>query len=302
MNERTTKLRLRPFGSEEKRGWALIVPTLLILFFVGVVPFFYAIYISFQNITIFSKTSVSWVGLSNFIKIIDDKEFIDSVIRTLIFSITVVTVEFALALFFANLLMKDFKGKKFFRAIYTIPIAIAPLVVGAIWRLLTLPGIGSLVYYLKKVGIILDIGTSALSAIIIIMLMDIWHWTPFFTVVIYAGLASISKDYYEFARLEGANELQLFRYVSLPMIKQVILIAIFIRLMDSLKILDEVYVLTGGGPGMSTRSAGIHIWKEAIIQNKYSYGAAISIVYIFLIVILCTFLSRYIITTKEGEG
>jgi len=165
---------------------------------------------------------------------------------------------------------------------------IAPIAIGATWRLLTIPGFGPIPYYLSKwFGIDYNIGRFASHASLTVVLMDIWHWTPFVTLCLLAGLTSLPKEPLEQALVDGANRWQVFRYITLPAIMPIVLTTFFIRVMDALRVVDEIWMLTGGGPGDTTRYIGLHIWRIVFPKTDYGYGSAMSLLTLYFTIVLC---------------
>jgi multiple sugar transport system permease protein len=272
-----------------RMGWGLIAPTLIILAIIGLIPFFYVIYIGFFDWNIFSaKVGMVFAGVNNYRRLVFDNDFLSALWRTLQFMFWAVASEFVLGYLLAQSLVKDFRGKAFFRTVHALPLMIAPIAVGATWRLLTIPGFGPIPYYLSKwFGIDYNIGRFASHASLTVVLMDIWHWTPFVTLCLLAGLTSLPKEPLEQALVDGANRWQVFRYITLPAIMPIVLTTFFIRVMDALRVVDEVWMLTGGGPGDTTRYIGLHIWRIVFPKTDYGYGSAMSLLTLYFTIVLC---------------
>jgi len=270
-------------------GWGLIAPTLIVLAIIGLIPFFYVIYIGFFDWNIFSaKAGMVFVGVNNYRRLVFDEDFLRALWRTLQFMFWAVGSEFVLGYLLAQTLVQDFRGKAFFRTVHALPLMIAPIAIGATWRLLTIPGFGPIPYYLSKwFGIDYNIGRFASHASLTVVLMDIWHWTPFVTLCLLAGLTSLPKEPLEQALVDGANRWQVFRYITLPAIMPVVLTTFFIRVMDALRVVDEIWMLTGGGPGDTTRYIGLHIWRIVFPKTDYGYGSAMSLLTLYFTIVLC---------------
>jgi multiple sugar transport system permease protein len=273
----------------KRTGWLLLSPTLIILFLFGVLPFLYVVYIGFFDWNVFSaRSGMQFAGVNNYRRLVFDQTFLNSLWLTLRFTVFVVTSELVLGFFLAQLLTRDFPGKTIFRIIHTLPLMIAPIVVGAIWRLLTIPGLGPVPFFLNQwFGIDYRIGQFADQAFLTTVLMDIWHWTPFVTLTMLAGLTALPKEPLEAALVDGANRWQIFRYVTIPLMRPVILTTVFIRIMDALRIVDEVFMLTGGGPGTSTQYLGIHIFRVVFPRTDYGYGSATSLITLYITIVIC---------------
>jgi multiple sugar transport system permease protein len=270
-------------------GWLLLFPTLLILFVMGVVPFVYVLVLGFFDWNVFAADpSVRFAGVENYRRLVFDGPFLASIWLTLKFAFFVVVSELILGYFLAQLLMRDFPGKGLFRTIHTLPLVVAPIAVGATWRLLTVPGLGPIPYYLDRwFGIDYRLGSFPDQAFLTTVIMDIWHWTPLVTLTMLAGLAALPKEPLEQAQIDGANKFQVFWHVTLPLMKPVILTTVFIRLMDALRTVDEVWMLTGGGPAAATRYIGLYIWRIVFPKTDYGYGAAMSLLTLYLTIVLC---------------
>ncbi len=286
---------------KQRTGWLLLAPTLLILFITGFLPFLYVLWVGFYEWNPVSATGqMHFSGVDNFRRLVFDKDFLSSLGRTLLFMLATVSIELTLGFALAGLLLRDFPGKTFFRTIHALPLMVAPIVVGAVWKLLVIPGFGPIPFYLKKwFGIDYNIGTFAGQAFWTTVLMDIWHWTPFVTLTILAGLSAMPKEPFESARVDGANRFQQFRFITVPLLMPVILTTMFLRIMDALRIVDEVFMLTGGGPSAATRYVGIHIWKVVFQQTSYGYGSAVSLLVLYFTILLCWFLFTSI--TQSGK-
>ncbi len=272
-----------------RMGWSFLTPTLIILGIVGLLPFFYVVFVGFFNWNAFSnQLGMQWAGVNNYRRLVFDPDFLDSMWRTLLFATIAVTIELMLGFLLAQTLTRYFPGRAFFRTIYALPLVMAPIAVGATWRLLTIPGFGPIPYYLDKwFDIDFRLGTYATQAFVTVLFMDIWHWTPFVTLTLLAGLTALPKEPMEQAVVDGANRWQVLRHLTVPMMMPVILTTVFIRLMDALRVVDEVFMLTSGGPGTATQFIGIHIYRVVVPKTDYGYGSAMSLLVLYFTIVLC---------------
>lgn len=272
-----------------KLGWILLAPTLVVLFFFGVLPFFYVVGVSFHSWNPFAANpDMIFNGADNFRQLVTDSGFLASLGVTLAFVFFAVLTEVIIGYFLAQAFMGDFPGKAFFRTIHTLPLIMAPIIVGSIWKLMTTPSIGIIPNVLDAwFGYDLNIGQSAIAAFVITIVMDVWHWTPLVTLTLIAALVSLPPDPFEQAQIDGANKRQIFWHITLPMIAPALVATVFIRLMDALRTVDEVLMLTGGGPGSATRYVGVHIFKEVFPRTNYGYGSAISVIVLYLTIVAC---------------
>ncbi len=285
-------------------GWLLLFPTLAILFVTGLLPFLYVLVLSFFDWNVFAQNpEPQWAGANNFRRLMFDAAFLNSIWITLKFTFVVVFSELVIGFLLAKLLMRNVPFKGLFRTIHTLPLMIAPIAVGATWRLMTVPGLGPVPFYLDDwFGIDFRLSLYVDQAFLTVVLMDIWHWTPLVTLTMLAGLSNLPRDPIEQARIDGANELQIFWDIIVPMLKPVLLTTIFIRLMDALRIVDEVWMLTGGGPGAATRFIGLHIWRVVFPKTDYGYGSAMSLLTLYMTIVLCWLLYVAMTARKDDSN
>lgn len=273
-----------------RTGWLLLSPTLIILILFGLVPFIYVLYVGFFDWNPFSaQRTLSYTGTDNYRALVFDEFFLSALGVTIRFTIFAILSQLVIGFILASTLTREFLGKSFFRIIHTMPLMVAPIAVGAIWRLMTIPGFGPVPYFLDRwFDFTYNIGTNADQAFLTIIIMDLWHWTPFVTLTFLAGLSSLPQEPMEAARVDGANRWQIFRHITLPLMRPVILTTLFIRIMDALRTVDEINMLTnGGGPGVSTRTLGIHIFREVFPSTDYGYGSAMSLLTLYFTIVAC---------------
>ena len=286
-----------------KTGWLMLAPSLLILGIFGIMPFFYVLFVAFHQWNPFGTNyEMVYNGAKNFRRLVFDKEFLLSVALTLKFAFFAVGSEVVLGYLLAQLLMKDFPGKALFRTVHTLPLIVAPIVVGSVWRLMTTPSIGIIPHLLHNwSGYDMNIGRGANVAFILTVIMGLWHWTPLVTLTLLAALLALPKDPFEQAEIDGANRWQIFWHITLPMIRPAILATVFIRMMDALRTVDEVWMLTGGGPGAATRYLGLHIWKIVFPKTDYGYGSAISVIVLYLTLVMCWILYVALVAPRQKK-
>jgi multiple sugar transport system permease protein len=282
-------------------GWLLLAPTLLVLGVFGVLPFVYVLIVGFADWNSFAADPTPrFAGVNNYRRLVFDAQFLYSLWLTLQFAFWAVLSEIVLGYFLAQLLMKDFPLKGLFRTIHTLPLMVAPIAVGATWRLLTVPGLGPLPYYLDRwFGITLQLGRYPDQAFATTVIMDVWHWTPLVTLTLLAALASMPKEPFEQAQIDGANRFQVFWHITLPLLKPAILATVFIRLMDALRTVDEVWMLTGGGPGSATRYVGLHIWRVVFPKTDYGFGSAMSLLTLYFTIVMCWLLYAGLMARRD---
>ena len=270
------------------------LPLVIVLCTILLYPLVYAVITSFFRWKFDAPyLGRRFVGISQYIKVFQNKPFLSSVINTFIFSGGAVTLEFILGVGIAILLEGDFKGRKIFMAILFISVVVPPVGVGILWKTLLSTDVGIVPYLLSSIGFtdISLLGDPILAKASIIM-VDVWATTPFVFVLTLTGLESLPPEPVEAAVLDGASPWQVFRYIKFPLIKPVILVVVLIRLMDTLRIFDIIYVMTGGGPGFATESVSVFIIRILLEWHRAGYGCAIALVVFAIIMVVSFFLIK----------
>ncbi|MHB8619984.1 MAG: carbohydrate ABC transporter permease [Chloroflexota bacterium] len=241
-----------------------------------------------------------FVGLANFAKIPADAEIPSAVINTAIFVVSAVLVEFVLGLALAVAASSVRRGGQVLKAILIIPILVPPLVVGTVWRLMYNPDIGVIDAILRGLGLPpqnwLSDSHYALAAVIGV---DVWHWTSFLFLILLAGLQTIPQDPMEAARVDGASAGQVFRSVTLPLLKPTIIVAILFRAVFAFKVFDEIFLLTNGGPGTATEILSLYIYRVVFQFTQFGYGAALSLLTIALVLVALIGFNRTVRTAAS---
>jgi len=262
---------------EKKTLLIFLVPAILYLTIFYVYPLLYALYISFFDYRLGIETT-TFIGIKNYLQALTDHRFIVAVKNTAIFVIGAVAIQLCFGLTLALLLSAETRTMRIIRALILLPTALPPLVVALIWKSLLHPDLGVITYYLRAIG--LNIGRGLLeeraTALLSIIMIDVWQWTPLVAIILLAGIKSLPQDVFEAGMVDGASWWQLIRYITLPLLRPVIVVATLIRSMDALKIFDSVWAITGGGPGTATTVLNFYIFEQGIQHLKVSYGAAVA--------------------------
>ena len=270
---------------EKYLPYLLVMPALVALFLVTMYPFIYAIYLSLYNLDFLAPRRLSFVGAKNYLDLLKDGRFLNSVKVTAIYVISAVGIEITLGILLAHLLRGKIKGATIFRAIFTLPAVICPVVVALSWKIMLHGTIGVINYMINKLtGITppawLSMPSTALTAVI---LVDVWQWAPFMLLVFTAALDSLPQEPFEAAKVDGASALQTLLHVSLPMLRPIIGIMGIIRVVDALRTFDKIFILTRGGPGISTETVDLYAYYVGLAEGgRISYAAAIAVLMTFL--------------------
>ena len=286
----------KPFNN---RAWFLVIPVLLLVAFSAVIPLMTVVNYSVQDT--FGNNQFFWAGTDWFVQILHSPRFWDALIRNLIFSLTILAIEIPLGIVIALNMPKQGIGVPVCLVLMALPLLIPWNVVGTIWQVFGRVDIGFLGHYLAKIGIDYNYTQDAVDAWATVIVMDVWHWTSLVVLLCYAGLVSIPDAYYQAARIDGASRWSVFRFIQLPKMKRVLLIAVLLRFMDSFMIYTEPFVVTGGGPGNSTTFLSIDLVKMAVGQFDLGPAAAMSIIY-FLIILALSWIFYTIMTTSDEQA
>jgi len=257
--------------------YVLIAPAVAVLLGLSIYPLIYSITISLQ-------IGDAW-GVGNFTRLFSDNFFFTAMAHTFFFAVAALTCEFLLGLGLALLLNNQIRGRGFFRATLLVPMMLPPVVAGIVWRLLLNPNFGAINGTLKQIGIDIEPLTWTASpklAMLSVVAVDVWQWTPFVFLVLLAGLQAIPQEPYEAALIDGSTRWQTFRHVTLPLLKPAILIVLLLRTMDLLRVFDQIFILTEGGPGFATETISLYIYRTAFRFFDFGYAAAMSFVLLAL--------------------
>ncbi|WP_018887797.1 carbohydrate ABC transporter permease [Paenibacillus massiliensis] len=275
-----------------KRGfqWAMLAPVTLLLLGVTVFPFIFTVTNSFTDYYYLATDDKQFIGFSNYIKILQDEQFLQAVWNTIKFMILAVSIETALGLGIAVLIESLRRGQKVLRITMLIPSLLPPVTVALIWQMMLSNHNGIVNHLLHWFGVgpfnfLMDINI-AFNAILFI---DIWQWTPFAFLLLYAGLQSVPRSQFEAAKVDGAGKLRMFIHITLPNIMPTLFMVILLRTIDTFRLFDKVNILTGGGPANSTTTITQYIYKQGVYNLQIGYGAAASVIMVMLVLVFSVF-------------
>ncbi len=264
--------------------WLMTLPAVLILFSLTFYPLLRALQMSTQA---FRAVGTEYVGFQNYVNLLSDQAFIDSLKVTAEFVLLAVGIEFILGFAIALLLNKKLKLRGLWQTLILIPMIISPTVIGLIWRLMYAPN-GLLDFMATpftggaNVGWISETNIALYSVI----LTDIWQWTPLVVLVLFAGLQSVPDDISEAAIMDGASRTQRFLHITLPYLTSLIVLVLIIRVVDALRVFAKVFILTRGGPASSTNVISMEMYRTAFRFNNFGEAAAMAVTLLVLVIIL----------------
>jgi len=271
--------------------YLLIAPTIAVLLALSIYPLIYSVRISLQTD---SSAGPVW-GLGNFRRLVADNFFWAAMAHTFIYAVVALVFEFFLGLALALLLNSSLRGRRFFRATLLVPMMIPTVVVGVVWRLMLNSNFGAINGLLRQLGVNTEQLTWTASprlALAAVITVDVWQWTPFVFLVLLAGLQAIPQEPYEAARVDGSSSWQTFRHVTLPLLKPAILIVLLLRTMDLLRVFDQIFILTEGGPGFATETVSLYIYRSAFRFSDFGYACAMSFVLLLITNLISTIYIR----------
>src|SRR6267378_3975860 len=269
------------FGEQQRFMLLLIAPAALLLLLFQVLPIAIGANASFRNWALYNPKK-TWVGLDHYTAVISDPAFLYVVLpNTFLFMILSVAGALVVGLALALLLNRPFHGQKLVQTVLLVPLMVAPIV-AAVLEGIGLEGQPWLVQRWSAFGIIL--------------LTDIWLWTPWFTLLLLAGLQSLPKEPFEAAAIDGTTTWRVFRFLTLPMLRPVIVVCVVIRAIDAFRTFDIVWTLTGGGPGRSTELFSLYAYVHAFLNLDFGKGSAAAI--IGAIIILVVGMALYRLTDR----
>jgi glycerol transport system permease protein len=281
------------------KAWFMVAPMLLLVAFSAVIPLMTVVNYSVQDT--FGNNQFFWAGTEWFRQILTSERFHDALWRNLLFSAIVLAIQIPLGIIIALAMPRRGWTVSLCLVLIALPLLIPWNVVGTIWQVFARGDIGLFGWTMGMLGIDFNYTQDPIDAWITVILIDVWHWTSLVALLCYAGLVAIPEAYYQAARIDGASRWAVFRYIQLPKMNRVLLIAVLLRFMDSFMIYTEPFVVTGGGPGNSTTFLSIDLVKMATGQFDLGPAAAMSIIY-FLIILLFSWIFYTVMTNAGREG
>ena len=268
-------------------------PTLLVLSVLFVGPIIYTIYLSFHHYGLSVINPPLPIGLENYLSLLNSHRFRGALINTFIFSSTAVIVQTILGFLLALIFNREFIGRGIARTLFLFPMMATPIAAMIGWKLILDPNTGVFNLFtplgMPKFALLANANTSLLTLVIV----DTWQWVPFMTLIILAGLASLPHDPYEAAMIDGASPWQMLLFITIPLLRPVLIMAIIFRTIDSLKTFESIFVLTRGGPSLSSETLNLYVYFTSFEYYQLGYSAALMVVYFFIILFFSVILLRF---------
>jgi multiple sugar transport system permease protein len=274
----------------------LTLPALAVVAAVIVFPWAFTVYMSAFDWKI--GEAAHFVGLGNYAGLATNQRFIEAIVHTFYFTLLAVVFPLLLGTGAALVFHRRFSGRGVLRAIFTMPMMATPVAVALVWTMMFHPQQGVLNYLLTQLGLPPSLWVYSPTWVIpSLVLVEVWHWTPLVMLIVLGGLASLPTEPYESARIDGASEWQLFRYITLPLIVPFLVVAAVIRTIDALKAFDTIYVISQGGPGTASETINLYLYLQAFAF--YNVGNASAVVVVFFVIIVA--LALLLLHARERE-
>ncbi len=280
---------MHPQSRQAQRPQAapFLFPAISILLVFTIFPFLFSIALSFSRVSLVGGLRLRFGGLANWSRLLHDDRFWNSLANTLTIVGAAVAAELLLGLGLALLLNRSLRGGGVFRTIFILPMALAPIAIGYIWRMMYHETIGPLNEVLQRVGLPTVAWVSDRHvALLSVILTDVWHWTPFMFIVLLAALQALPAEVREAAQIDGTSGWQLFRHIILPMLLPAMVAVGILRMLEAFKIVDEIFIITGGGPGIATESLTLHAYYIGFLSFDLAYGATIALGLFLLVLVV----------------
>lgn len=276
-------------GQSQRAGWGFLLPAVVVLLLLTIFPFAFTVFLSFSNVDLTAGLQIQPGTLANWQQLVGDAQFWGSLGFTSLFVGLAVICEYILGFYLALLLWKDLRGGAFFRVVFLIPMMLAPVAIGFMGRMFYDESYGPLDALTHYFGlpIVHWLSTYPL-ALLSIVIVDIWEWTPFMILLLLAGLQALPGECLEAAQLDGASWWKTVRYVVFPMLAPVSVMAILLRMIEAFKVFGRILILTGGGPGTSTESSSLYAYFTGLNNFNLSYGSSLAVGLLIVVTIVAT--------------
>ena len=283
--------RVWRFGSAVK-PYLFVLPAMLILLGIVIYPLIFSFSKSLTDFML-AMPGEKFIGFKNYLTAFKTQAFRQSLTFSIIFSVSATAIELVLGFISALILTRQFVGKRIITVLLILPMMVTPVVVGIIWLLMFQPDFSVINGLLSRIGIKGPIWLQhRWTARLAVIIADVWQWTPFFTLVLIGALLNLSSEVIESAKVDGATNVQILRLIKIPLIMPLIMVAILIRLIDTFRVFDAIFIMTNGGPGNTTEVLSLHIYRTGLPFMNVSYAAAMSYLFLILMIIITTILIR----------
>ncbi|QPI85106.1 sugar ABC transporter permease [Rhodobacterales bacterium HKCCA1288] len=278
-----------------------LLPALLTLVAIIIFPLIFTVRVSFSSWDVY-QAGLDYIGGRNYLRVFADARFWESLVRLCAMSAVTVTLQYVIGFALALAVWKQMAGGRIFRVLFLVPMMTTPVVMSVIWRTMFHESLGPINDILLSLGMgPVPWLSSATGSFVSVMVVEIWQWTPFMFLLMFAGLVSLPREPYLAASIDGAGPIRTFWQVTFPLMAPISIGAVIIRLIEASKIMDTVYVLTSGGPGTATETPSYYIYIRGLRDFQVGYSAALSLTYLVLMIITLTVIAKLLMRFLVGK-
>src|SRR5918995_917175 len=283
------------FLSDRRLALLFILPALALLVFLSIWPLIRLIWLSFTDYSVTRDVPASFIGLDNYIDVITSPVTQNRALTTLIFVVGAIALQTVLGFAIAFLISRRVRGRGALTTLFLIPMMLSPIVVGLFWKFMLDTQFGVVNSFLDSLGLgRVEWLTQQRMALLSLIIVDTWQWTPFIMLIALAGLTAVPKYLYEAAEIDRASEWFKFRRITMPLVWPLLLIAVMFRAIEAFRLFDLVYILTGGGPGGTTETLSFNVYKVAFFGFDTGRASAYGILMVIVVIIAAQFYLRYL--------
>lgn len=288
--------------SDKVSTWLFLAPALIFLSITALFPLLYSLYLSFFKLKLNLPNQVpSFVGLENYVRMFTDSMLHTSTLNTILFAVISVALEVVLGLMLAMILCSDKMWARVVTSLFMIPMIMAPVAIGTMWRMMLDGTTGVINYLLSFLGVApIQWLSNATMAKIAVLLVNVWQLTPWVAIICVAGLKALPSECIQAALVDGATPRQIFWRVVLPLVKPVLIIVVMMRFTDAFKVFDTIYTMTNGGPGTATKMLPNYIYEQGLKYYDAGYTAALAIIFVLTMTLVSMFFLKW--RKKEEEN
>jgi multiple sugar transport system permease protein len=270
------------------------LPALVLIGIIVLFPICYNLYLSLNHWFVASPAGPKWAGLENYVNLLSDARFWNSLRVTVLFTFGALMAQVFLGVLLALFFNRNFKGKTFIKAVFLLPIAATPVAVSLIWAMMYNYDLGIVNMILRHFGLPPPLWLADPDMVIpALIITDTWQWTPLIMLIVLASLESLPQDPFESARVDGANSLKIVYYITLPLVKPAIVVAAMLRSIDALKTFDLIYVMTQGGPDIASENLNLYIFQKGFFYFKMGSASSLAVILFTLVLLVNILLAMF---------
>jgi len=274
--------------------WLFLLPGLTVLVAIILFPLLFTIRVSFSGWDV-SQPGLDWIGGANYARLWEDLRFWQAMARLALLTLASVTLEFVLGLALALLLWREVRAQRFFRVLFLVPMMTTPVIMSVIWRTFFHESLGPANDLAQLLGFAPQAWlTNGATAIVSIVIVEVWQWTSFMFLLLLAGLLSLPREPFLAAAIDGAGPIRTFLRVTFPMLAPISIGALMIRLIEASKLMETVYAMTSGGPGTATETPSYYIFIRGLREFQIGYAASHSLVYLIIMIVALTLIAKFL--------